>query len=189
VKQMKRGWFLLLALSVGLNAGLLYISLKTPDATENSQFNAPPRPGEQGAPPRGPRRTGESLNPTQLITDHLRRMDQRLMLSEAQRDQLETMMKRTMPTIIKQRQSLDLMRHKLANQYRAAEFDSDSYRSDAAALHDGQVLLDSLVVEAMIAEAAVLTREQRQEYVHMMPWPPKPGGRGDRRSPKPPPGP
>ena len=54
---MKRGWFLLLALSLGLNASLLYFQLrggKDSGRFDGSRLPPPPHERPGGGPPGGP---------------------------------------------------------------------------------------------------------------------------------------
>ena len=69
---MKRGWFLLLALSLGLNAGLLFAVLRGPGTASESPGVAPPfictpehLPGE-----RPPNAAGPGLRPPGCPADY-----------------------------------------------------------------------------------------------------------------------
>lgn len=189
---MKRGWFLLLALSIGLNGGLLYVTW-TGQPADSSHPRPPHRPGlgpargggalpaEKGpsaAVPRGAPAGTRALDPERLIRDHLARLERQIDLSEEQRERLEGVLTAHLPLVLAQRQVVGRARDELAGLYRLPQLDPQAYRAAAGCVHREQARLDSLVTEAMLAEALCFTEEQREHYVHMMPWnPPPPGAR------------
>ena len=62
------------------------------------------------------------------------------------------------------------LRKALAGRFEGPEFDSAEFRALSSRLSEAQARLDTLVTEAMLGEAAVLTDEQRQKYAGEMPW-------------------
>ena len=149
---MKRIWFLVLAVSVGLNAGLLFMAKSGPG----------PAPGRHRPPPPG--RFDARLD------DHLRRMTQSLGLDETQRASVEAVHRDLLPQISEQHRRMEDLRQAIANHYAGPEFDAANFRALAESLSEAQARLDALVTEAMLGEAAVLTPDQRRKYAREMPW-------------------
>jgi len=158
---MKRFWLLVLAVSVGLNGGLLYRILSQENARPDRDHVARPPPPEPDL---------ESV-----LENHLRRMTASLGLDEQQRAAIETVHEKRLPGILAERRILDDLRREIANHYARPEIDSEEFLSLVRRLGEAQSRLDAHVTEAMLGEAAVLTFEQRKKYAREMPWgPPKP---------------
>jgi len=177
---MNRFWFVLLALSLGFNAGLVYVQHGArSDArrfADERPLSGPPGEPRGRAPLSGPedrrprRGPPEPPPPEELIEHHLRRMADRLDLDAAQRRDITDVLAKVLPEIARQRQAIDRAREAVADYYGSPTFDEDTFRRLGRKLRDAQSRLDSLVTEAMLGEAALLTTEQRQRYVHEMPW-------------------
>ncbi len=162
---MKRAWLLVLAVSLGLNAGLLFMTL------------GKGRPGPVPAP--GDHRPPSVERPETLLREHLLRMTESLGLDETQRAAVENVHRDLLPKIGEQFRLLGELRRSIADHYASSEFDAAQFKDLARSLSETQARLDSLVTEAMLGEAAVLTSDQRAKYAREMPW----GRRGE-----PPPG-
>ncbi len=168
---MKRGWFLLLALSVGMNAGLLCVQLAGRERIRHeARFMRPPPPGaglepeRAAAPPPGPARA------ERLAREHLGRMARHLDLDEKQESAIADLLRNTLPPILAQQEAMHEARGRMADYYAGPGMDPDGFRARARELQRVQARLDSLVAEAMIAEAQLLTAEQRRAYAGVMPW-------------------
>lgn len=163
---MRWGLFLLLALSLGLNAGLLYVKM-------NVTRLPPPGAREMNGPPGGRLPARE-----ELFRDHLDRMTKHLQLSETQRGQLQSVHEELLPQIVAKRRELEEIHDGIALRFGSPEMDPERFRELARRMNETQSLLDSLVIEAMLSESALLTPDQRQRYAREMPW-------GKRRQPPP----
>jgi Spy/CpxP family protein refolding chaperone len=167
---MRRIWFLVIAVSVGLNAGLLIKSMGP--GLEG--------PGREPAPGHLP---GEGHFES-VVENHLRRMTESLELDDEQRSTIAAIHVRLMPRIAAERRAMGEMRRTIASLFASPEFNPEAFQALARELSEAQARLDSLVTEAMLGEAAVLSPEQRQKYVGEMPWgkpPMPPMPRGHRR--------
>jgi Spy/CpxP family protein refolding chaperone len=184
---MKRIWFVLLALSLGLNAGLLYmvISHRHARGPRGFEWMGPPpdRPGPPednlGPPPAHGRPYGLAF-----ARHRLDRMADWLNLDPAQREALRAILDETMPRILERRDAVRAARHRAAEQYLKPTVDPDSVRASVRQLNAAQASLDSLVAETMSREAKLLTPEQRSRYFTAMPWGERVGP--DRDGPPPP---
>lgn len=169
---MKRFWFLLLAVSLGVNAGLAVIWLARPGTR-------PPAPGRPPAPIGPPRIE-------RMLDQHLARITEGLQLSKKQHDELEAAYHKLFPRIIEQNRKVSDLRRAVHDSYNADTVDPVAFRARVRQLSNEQARLDSLVTEAMLSEASVLTTEQRRRYAPGMPWTrtgqpaPRPGGPGPR---------
>ena len=172
---MKRGWFLLLALSLGLNAGLLYVQLR--DAGEPRRSDVmrmpPPPPGRPGERPpgRGPLGPGQRDLPSaeDLVNGHVDRMRHHLRIDREQEDAIREQLSSSMPKILRQRRAMEDARERLARVVEGPNLEMDEFRRLSQALHRAQTGLDSLVTEAMVTELRLLSPEQRRGYVAIMP--------------------
>lgn len=154
---MKRFWFLLLALSLGLNAGLLYVQLSGD------------RPAAE--PPRGPRHHGAGHDRfDDLAKNHVKRMIEGLDLNEDQAQRLEEVHRDLLPRLASASRESERLRRAVGDQYRSNNMEPERLRETVRRLNQAQAHLDSLVVEAVLAEAAILTPDQRERYARAMPW-------------------
>jgi Spy/CpxP family protein refolding chaperone len=160
---MKRGWFVLLALSLGLNAGLLYVQLRgqpegapAPTTSTDEQSRYGPRFHPDGT--------------TGFIRDRVGRIGSRLDLSDTQLERMTAVSDEMMPRILAQqeivRQAQDAVRAEYLNPLVDRESILQLQRKGSLA----RARLDSLVVETMIREAMLLSPEQRGRYFKMMRW-------------------
>ena len=187
---MKRVWFLVFALSMGLNAGLLYVSLSHRGEGHGSS-GRPPTPDEQGGPG-GDRREEPNQPPgdfESVIRRHLDRMTRDLQLDDRQRSAIAKVHEGLLPQIISERRDMEALRREVASRYAGPTMDGAAFRSLVRQISLRQTRLDSLVTEAMLGEAAYLTHDQRQRYVREMPWGgamPAPERPADKRQENPP---
>ncbi len=170
---MSRVWFVVLALSIGLNLGLL-----------GGRFlrdrDRPPMPLG-----RGPEMRGEAMpDPEAMVRRHVGRMQEQLDLSSEQRDRLESLMAETLPQMTERRRNLADARSALVDAYSGETLDEPAFRDAADRLRAAQGALDSLTTELMLRESEILTPEQRERNSRLLPWKRGPMGRrggGPRR--------
>ena len=178
---MKRGLFVLLALSIGLNAGLLYIQLR--GEPERAPATMTSSSAEQSR--YGPRRHPEGTSG--FIRDRMGRIGSRLNLSESQRERMTAISDEMMPRIIAQQEIVRQTQEALRGEYLNPLVDRESVLLLQREGSLARARLDSLVVETMLREAMLLSPEQRGEYFKMMRWKEERGSggrmrRGRRRS-------
>jgi len=185
---MKRVWFVLLALSLGLNAGLIYTVIahhRAPAPRDFEELGAPPdRPGPRGAR-RGPHRGPDRPAGAGFAQRRLDRMAKWLDLDATQQAAMGAIFEESMPRVLAQRDAVQAARRRAAAQYLKPAVDPDSVRIAVRQLTAAQTALDSLVAETMSREAALLSPEQRARYFTAMPW----GERGGPEHEPPPPPP
>jgi Spy/CpxP family protein refolding chaperone len=178
---MRRGWLILLALSIGLNVGLVYMALaarsNAPPPGPPATFIEPPAPGE-------PDGSGPVTVPCEpMLRRRMERMARRLGLDDGQRDRLNVILNETLPQILAGRTAVQRARMALQFEYGRVDLDSDRIRILSRELNAAQARLDSLVVETMLRESAVLSPEQRGRYFESMPWGSRQGHRAPNRLP------
>ncbi|MBP6874543.1 MAG: periplasmic heavy metal sensor [Candidatus Eisenbacteria bacterium] len=185
---MRRGWYLLLALSLGLNAGLLYTTLSARDLpARHSEFDRAPGPGlppmEGGGHPPGCPQAMSGALPGEpacaacapMINDRLKNMESVLALNEAQREGMRKTLDEMLPRILAERDAVRKIRGSVQEEYSKSAIDAEAIRGLIAQLAASQARLDSLTAETILRESALLTREQRLEYFGSMPWERCPG--------------
>lgn len=182
---MRRGWFILLALSLGLNAGLLYAVL----AERGRANEAPPAgfpmdplfrgealPPDDAAPPDAPPPPGGAPRICQAMLERrLQGLARRVDLDQRQRELLASIYRESLPPILESRDAIAVARRTLHLAYRRPAVDAPAIRRLVRDLTASQTRLDSLVVETMLREASVLSPEQRDRYFPTMPWDRHPG--------------
>jgi hypothetical protein len=171
---MSRKWFLALALSLGLNGGMFWVQL-------SSRGGPLPRPPwAESRRFRGERRPPRPPDPARLVTLHLKRMDERLELAAGKRAEIETLLREALPRVVEGHERVREAREAITDAYRSDSLDDARFRDLVRALNGRQTTLDSATAELMLAEARLLTPEQRERYAGFLPW----GGpeRGDRSS-------
>jgi Spy/CpxP family protein refolding chaperone len=182
---MRRGWFVLLALSIGLNAGLLYAALAGRTEAPAPMPPAPDIdsiciPAGDGA---GPMAVAGLCEPMMRV--RMQRMAERLSLDEGQREQMNTILSEMLPQILAGRDAVQRARLAVHAEYRQPQLDAARIRMLTRDLNASQARVDSLVVETMLRESALLSPAQRAGYFEAMPWDrrPVPMRMGVRRGP------
>jgi len=156
----------LLALSLGLNAGLAYVEF-----SRRAEGGVPPPPpgevaraGERSGP------AGELADPTRLIRERLERLGEELHLSEEQTEAMAEALGEVLPELNEGREKIRALRMQMRDEYLQPDIDEAEIhrlRRETMAI---QSRLDSLMVETMLKEARVLTPEQRETYFELMPF-------------------
>jgi hypothetical protein len=179
---MRRGWLLLLLLSVGLNLGLGYALLSQRTQAEDTV------PG----PARGSFERALVAQDTarihEMLDRHFERVADRIGLPPELREDLRRTRRAALPRMWQRRQAVDAARRRLHRAFVAEEIRPDSVALCLRELNAAQAGLDSLVSTLMLEEMRKLSPEQRRAYLEHMPLqrpgPPGPGprdpGRGRR---------
>ena len=115
--------------------------------------------------------------PLVMAERHAERLGRHLGLGPQEREAFRRQAAESMPAILAQREEVGRIRRALRDAHGAAELDLVRIRELVRSQSAVQARLDSLVAEAMLGEAALLTPQQRQRYFHGLPW----EGRGGRR--------
>lgn len=182
----KRILYLLFALSIGLNVGVIGTTL-THKMSEPRK--GPPRRNIEGT--KG--RPGQKPDPANLVEEHLFGMTQHLGLSEEQQDSIRKILEQHAPRLSELQNAMAESGPRLAEAYSGSGFDAEAFRELAAEISANRSQLDSLSTVVLVAEAAVLTPEQRLKFSYVVATihtGPQPGGRkgGPPREGGPPPG-
>lgn len=195
---MKKGWLLILLVSLGLNLGLGLRMLQI-------RREEPPRPGEmmrhrledrmedrmegrlegrpedQGGPAHA---LADSGRWGDFAKQRLQRMAERLDLSPDQITLLSRAQETRGPLLHRNRLQVERIRLSLHEMMQADPVDEARVRAAIADLSRRQTALDSLATEALLQEIQILEPNQRERYLRMLPLQ---GGRpmagGGRRGP------
>ena len=153
---MKRGWLIVLLLSLGLNLGLGLNALRGP-------LPAPePLPGLQADD--GLETTADHAQVERFLRRRLHRMSERLGLSQDQRTALWELHLADGREIIMRRRVLQRAREDLQHLFDAPAPDLVDIQAAQHRISALQASLDSLVAGVVFRERAILTPEQRQAY-------------------------
>lgn len=155
---MKRFLFLLLSLSLGLNAGLLYVRYVT---------EVHPRP-LTGAP--GPQGFHRSAPPPEVvIKEQLAAKTRHLGLSPAQQDTFEYIMEKHLPAMVELREKAQNSNRMMAEVYANVPFDEVEFLGLMSETSRARSRADSLSALILAEEASVLTDEQRRLFADESP--------------------
>ena len=160
---MKRGWMIVLLLSLGLNVGLgaNYLRHRQP----------PPPPPEAPGPDDDTERPAASREQVEQYMRHrLDRMAQELDLSDEQQGRLWNLHETVGREVFSRRAAMFEARGRLREVYRQDPLDRDLLRTMQRKMSALQADLDSVVVEILFEERSILTPEQRQNYGGMFPF-------------------
>ncbi len=152
---MSRGWMFVLALSVGLNLGLIVRECSTP----------------RGGPDHGRDRAGrERPTADEIVARRMNDLKGRLDLTPDQETALRSILTGTIPRVMARSDSVHVLRTRLVAAYGDSVLDPVRVRELAEAMNAAQAGVDSVISESLLREAAVLTPEQRKIYTGMLPW-------------------
>jgi Spy/CpxP family protein refolding chaperone len=173
---MKRLVFPLLMVSLGLNLGLLYQHL--------ADAGGKRWPAERRrAPLEAHRREHREFDPSRLVEHRMRQMVHTLDLTGEQQGATRGVLERFVPQIVERRRTLETAHRNLQQELAMPSVDDEQFRARVGELNRAQSAIDSLVAEAMLAEARVLTPEQRGLYLELTPFGPMMDG-PHRRGPR-----
>lgn len=169
---MKRGWVIVLLLSLGLNLGLGLSLLRTAPPPPPPRADGPPPPLDQPL---------DRAEVERFLQHRLDRMAVRLDLSEEQQAALWSLHLEDGGQVLSRRRELQRARAALQDLYAAGEPTLAQIHAAQQRISALQAALDSVVVEVMFHERAILTEEQRQQYRGLFATPREaPRGRWDR---------
>lgn len=164
--------YLILAISIGLNAGMIATTLV------HRKSGPPPGPGPR--PGEGP---GHRPDPQQMVDDHVRGITRHLELDPAQQQAIREVMELHAPELVLFQMEVRETGKRLADAFRAPTFDAERFRQLTAQASTARSRLDSLSAVMLVEEAAVLTPEQRKRFAEVAPSihnnpqpPPREGG-------------
>ncbi len=163
---MKRGWIVLLALSLGLNAGLGYVQLSSRADDGSDRYRRSDWPG--GREVQGP--MSHPGGPPGFIHERVRRAGDRLNLSEEQIQDMSDILEEVMPELIQRREYIRDLRTQMRDEYLRPQVDEARIHELRRQTETAQSELDSIMVETMLREAKILTPEQREAYFELMPF-------------------
>jgi Spy/CpxP family protein refolding chaperone len=163
---MKRGWIILLALSLGLNAGMGYVLLSNRADGGEGRGQDARLPGRRGV--QGP--MSHPGGPPEFINERLRRAGDRLGLTEEQIKAMSDIMEEVMPELVKRREDIRDLRMQMREEYLRPEVDEARIHELRRETEAAQSELDSIMVKTMLREAKLLTPEQREAYFELMPF-------------------
>lgn len=176
---MKRGWLLVLLVSLGLNLGLGYrlwqSGRQEPPAPHPLAHHGPqPGPGEPDGP--DAERWGD------FARLRLQRMAERLDLRPDQVDRLAEAQEARGGLLHERRMKVEEARRSLHAMMQADPVDEAAVRAVIADLGRRQAAMDSLAAEAMLQELKILDPGQRERYLRLLPLQGgrSPGGIGRR---------
>jgi len=167
---------LLLAVSIGINLGVVGMTLMR---NTSPNFQGPP-PG----PPKGENHApGKHPAPGLLVDDHIQRMTHHLDLNLEQQEAIRTIMETYSPQLTELRRNVEQNSLSLTREFLAHSFDPESFRRQASELSAARARIDSLSALMLASEAAVLDTRQRREFAKIAPLfnaprqtPPRHGG-------------
>ena len=167
--------YLLLAVSIGVNAGLII--------TTQQHRSLPSHP----EPPTGPREPGPGHrpNPAQLIEDHIQGVTHHLDLTPDQQVALRTVLGKHTPELIVRQRLAAEAGARLSDAFAATVFVADHFQQLTTEASVARASLDSISAIMLVDEAAILTLKQRIRFSEVAPTihsnPPQPPGQGHRR--------
>jgi len=168
---MKRGWFIILLLSLGLNVGLGLNVFRRP--------SSPPKPLPKDAP-RSEQGFAGREDARAFVRHRLDRLTQELDLTQDQQDQLLAIHLDAGDKIRKGRMAKVEAREKLHEAYTAEEPNICQIHMIQREMSAIQTEMDSTIVDIIFKERDILTAEQRQKYRAMFPGERKAPGSGRR---------
>ena len=187
---MKRGWLMLLVVSLGLNAGLFGAALY-------ERLTRPERATAGGAGrgwSRGREAWGEAALDTtrgraywdSVSAQRVARLVDRLGLTREEGRSLLRLRQESVPRIMRLREGVWAARRQLQAAYSADPIDTTRVRNGLPRLALAQARVDSLVAQTMLDELALLNPDQKAAYLAALPWqgvPPRgPGTAGLRQA-------
>jgi Spy/CpxP family protein refolding chaperone len=174
----KKILYLALAVSLGLNAGLVVVTLYNSRALETSRgIPGHPSGHPTGHPP------GRPPDPSRLVDDHVRGVTQHLGLSTEQQQEIRMVLEQHAPQLVELQRQVAELRVQLSEAFAAPQFDIKRFQKLTRASSAARSAMDSLSAMMLVGEAAVLTPEQRIKFaevaptVHLQPPRPRAGNR------------
>ncbi len=155
---MRRMPLILMAFSVGLNAGLVYFFLNGRTAQEET----PPPP-----PPR--ELAGETRDAEEALREHLDLMTRDLDLDPAQVTALHDLLKTRLPEMAVLLRRTTEANRRITDAYGEPVLDEAKFREMVRLASASRARADSLSAVMLLAEADILTPAQRTRFAHTAP--------------------
>ncbi len=166
----------MLALSLGLNAGLGYVQLSNRADDGGDRYWKSVRPS--GREVQGP--MSHPGGPPGFIHERMRRAGDRLNLSEEQIQAMSDILEEIIPELVQRREHIWGLRTQMRDEYLRPQVDEARIHELRRQTEAAQSELDSVMVETMLREAKLLTPEQREAYFELMPFGSGKGRHGPR---------
>jgi len=167
--------YLLLAISLGLNVGVITTTL-VHHMTRIPPTHPTGPPGGKGRDPGPPR------DPGQLVENHVRGITRHLDLDHEQQQAIRAVLERHAHQLVMFQGDVAETSRRLSETYATPAFDPKQFRQLTAEASTARAKVDSLSAVMLVAEAAVLTPEQRQKFAEVAPSiysrPQRPPGKG-----------
>ncbi len=167
--------YILLAASLGLNAGVIATTLI--QQKSSPPVDAPPGPRGDRGPQHGP------PDPARLVENHVRGITRHLALDPEQQQAVRAVLENHAPELVRRQTDVAEANRRLSVAFAEPVFDPELFRQLTLEASAARARLDSLSAAMLVAEAALLTPEQRREYakvapsIHSQPRrPPRQGG-------------
>ncbi len=162
---MKKGWVLVLLVSLGLNLGLglrLLGDRRGPDPRSHSRLDRESRRGQ------GRWAEQDSTARRNMFSRRMDHIADRLELSAEQKEVFRKVHMETGRMLMQKRVLISEKRDLLHTLVTSDEVDQDRIRRAIGELGQEQAVLDSLVAETVLQEMAVLDPDQRARYLEML---------------------
>jgi Spy/CpxP family protein refolding chaperone len=163
--MMKRALWILLALSLGLNAGLLYVRLAdrpgmAPGSHPGESGPHGPPPGEHGAP---------QPDTEALIRNHLASMSRHLDLSVEQQQSIEEILRDHLPEMAELRRRAEEANRRVSAAFAERQLNSGRFTTLVREASQARARIDSLSAVMLLGEAGVLSPAQRARFAEVAP--------------------
>lgn len=151
---------LLLAVSLGVNLGVVAMTLM-----QNSAKH--PQGPHRG--PGGDRAPEQRPDPEQIVQRHLQGMTRHLELDAEQQQAIRAILEQHVPEQSRLQFEVAEDSRQMLEAFSADDFDPERFRQLMTAAAVARAELDSVSTVMLLAEAAVLTAEQRQKFAAVAP--------------------
>ena len=162
---MKKGWVLVLLISLGLNLGLGLRLMGDRGGSDGRHF---PRHDGEFRRTHGRWADQDTTERKKMFTRRMERIAGMLDLSPEQREVFQMVHMETGRMLMQKRVLIGKKRDILHTLVTSDEVDQDRIRQAIGELGLEQAVLDSLVAETVLQEMAVLDPDQRKRYLEML---------------------
>ena len=173
---MKRLLFLLLSLSLGLNAGLLYVRYADQGQPRPMPGGPPPQQVHHQPPP-----------PEVMIEEQMAVKTRHLNLSSEQQKAIREILEKHLPAMAELRNQARVSSSRMTEVYAESPFNKEEFQKLMVDAGQARFEADSLAALMLLEEASILNDEQRRLFAQRAPMagqeghrPPPGGGRLNR---------
>ncbi len=149
----KRVLYTLLAVSIGLNLGMIGTTV-----AYRTSRPAPPSPGP-----------ADRAGPEKFVEEHVAGITNHLGLDAEQSGAVREILERRVSELMRMRERAELATRRLSDGFAAPEFDSDLFLQLSRDANRAKADVDSIAALILVEEAAVLTPEQRRRFAEVAP--------------------